>query len=101
RWSNETWAQRSSANVGQDESSSPQFGINYSGNERFTLPVGRDCVVHRASLVSSATHFRCGTLSVASSAASSTSAWRMWSQFGDILNKRLKFTGIPQVEWFG
>jgi hypothetical protein len=27
QWSNEIWAQRSSADVGQDESSSPQFGI--------------------------------------------------------------------------
>src|SRR6516164_4535725 len=24
-----------------------------------------------------------------------------WSQFGDIVNKRLKFMGMPQVEWFG
>jgi hypothetical protein len=40
-------------------------------------------------------------LPVVSSAAISTSAWRMWSQFGDIVNKRLKFMGMPQVEWFG
>jgi len=31
-------------------------------------------------------------------AASSTSAWRMWSQFGDILNKGLRLTGMRQVK---
>src|ERR1700758_2572505 len=30
RWSNEIWAQRSSADVGEDESSFPQFGISRS-----------------------------------------------------------------------
>src|SRR5262249_4496192 len=38
-------------------------------------------------------------LSVASSAAISTSAWRMWSQFGDIVNKTLGLMGMRQVEW--
>ncbi len=31
QWSNEIWAQRSSADVGEDESSFPQFGIRRSG----------------------------------------------------------------------
>jgi hypothetical protein len=42
-WSNEIWAQRSSADVGQDESSSPQFGIiGFAESAALVLRFGRE-----------------------------------------------------------